>query len=244
MRRSEYKYLACAVALSLGVGLGGQTAFAAVDGSEAPAGFGVDLNTGKSDMINTPALTEGKGSIDLPDEESVDKEDVKEAVPTRNDVWEEAKPAEEDVIKSIEAVEGNTIVDVRYEGVSEDVMGTVKLAGDICSGGLLADDASSLYATGYFYDVYPTFETVPEGVIVTYHLFETPVISSIELNGNTDIEPTSKLLGRMQLHEGDRLNRLALKEDVRAIQKQYIKDGYIMAKIRDMEVGDDGKLVI
>ncbi len=108
----------------------------------------------------------------------------------------------------------------------------------------MADDASSLYATGYFYDVYPTFETVPEGVIVTYHLFETPVISSIELNGNTDIEPTSKLLGRMQLKEGDRLNRLALKEDVRAIQKQYIKDGYIMAKIRDMEVGDDGKLVI
>ena len=82
------------------------------------------------------------------------------------------------------------------------------------------------------------------GVIVTYHLFETPIISSIELTGNTDIEPTSKLLGRMQLREGDRLNRLALKEDVRAIQKQYIKDGYIMAKIRDMEVGDDGKLVI
>ena len=249
MKRNEYKYLACAVALSLSVGAGSQTAFAAVDGSAAPVGFGMDLNAGKSDMINMPAMTEGKGSLELPDEDTADKEEVKDAVPTRNSVWEEAKPAEEDVIKSIEAVEGNTIVDVRYEGVSEDVLGTVKLAqvskpGDICSGGLLADDASSLYATGYFYDVYPTFETVPEGVIVTYHLFETPVISSIELNGNTDIEPTSKLLGRMQLREGDRLNRLALKEDVRAIQKQYIKDGYIMAKIRDMEVGDDGKLVI
>ena len=49
---------------------------------------------------------------------------------------------------------------------------------------------------------------------------------------------------KMQLKQGDRLNRFALKEDVRALQKQYIKDGYDMAKIRDMEVGDDGKLVI
>ena len=160
MKKSEYKYLACAVALSLSIGAGSQTAFAAVDGSAAPVGFGVDLNAGKSDMINMPAMTAGKGSLELPDEEAAVKEEVKEAGPSRNSVWEEAKPAEEDVIKSIEAIEGNTIVDVRYEGVSEDVLGTVKLAqvskpGDICSGGLLADDASSLYATGYFYDIYP-----------------------------------------------------------------------------------------
>ncbi len=113
MKRNEYKYLACAVALSLSVGAGSQTAFAAVDGSAAPVGFGVDLNAGKSDMINMPAMTEGKGSLELPDEDAADKEEVKEAGPSRNSVWEEAKPAEEDVIKSIEAVEGNTIVDVR-----------------------------------------------------------------------------------------------------------------------------------
>ena len=98
--------------------------------------------------------------------------------------------------------------------------------------------------TGYFYDLYPTFESVPEGVIITYHLFETPILTSVELDGNTEIEPTDKLLAKMQLKQGDRLNRFALKEDIRALQKQYIKDGYVMAKIRDMEVGDDGKLVI
>lgn len=247
MKRSKYKYLACAVALSLGVGLGSHTALAAAGENNMPVGFGVNLKDGKGDRVSTADLQLDKGSLELPDESAADE--VGKPTATRNDVWEESKPAEEDIIKSIEAIEGNTIVDVKYEGVSEDVMGTVQVAqvskpGDICSGGLLSDDASSLYATGYFYDIYPTFERVPEGVIVTYHMFELPVVSSVELEGNTDIEPDSRLLSKMQLHEGDRLNRLALKEDVRAIQKQYFQDGYIMAKVRDMEVADDGRLVI
>ena len=248
MKKNDYKYLACAVALSLSMGVGSQSALAAVDPTTAPMGIGVDLNSGKSATMNSEGVV--KGSLELPDESSVESTPANvAAVPSRDSVWAKNRPADEELDKSMKAIEGNTIVDVKYEGVSDDIMETIKLAqvskpGDICSIGLLSEDASNIYGTGYFYDLYPTFESVPEGVIITYHLFETPILTSVELDGNTEIEPTDKLLAKMQLKQGDRLNRFALKEDVRALQKQYIKDGYVMAKIRDMEVGDDGKLVI
>lgn len=248
MKKNDYKYLACAVALSLSMGVGSQSALAAVDPTNAPMGVGVDLNSGKSATMNSEGVV--KGSLELPDESSVESTPANVAAsPSRDSVWAKNRPADEELDKAMKAIEGNTIVDVKYEGVSDDIMETIKLAqvskpGDICSIGLLSEDASNIYGTGYFYDLYPTFESVPEGVIITYHLFETPIITSVELDGNTEIEPTDKLLAKMQLKQGDRLNRFALKEDVRALQKQYIKDGYVMAKIRDMEVGDDGKLVI
>lgn len=248
MKKNDYKYLACAVALSLSMGVGSQSALAAVDPTTAPMGVGVDLNSGKSATMNSEGVV--KGSLELPDESSVESTPANvAATPSRDSVWAKNRPADEELDKSMKAIEGNTIVDVKYEGVSDDIMETIKLAqvskpGDICSIGLLSEDASNIYGTGYFYDLYPTFESVPEGVIITYHLFETPILTSVELDGNTEIEPTDKLLAKMQLKQGDRLNRFALKEDVRALQKQYIKDGYVMAKIRDMEVGDDGKLVI
>ena len=248
MKKNDYKYLACAVALSLSMGVGSQSALAAVDPTTAPMGVGVDLNSGKSAAMNSEGVV--KGSLELPDESSVESTPANvAATPSRDSVWAKNRPADEELDKSMKAIEGNTIVDVKYEGVSDDIMETIKLAqvskpGDICSIGLLSEDASNIYGTGYFYDLYPTFESVPEGVIITYHLFETPILTSVELDGNTEIEPTDKLLAKMQLKQGDRLNRFALKEDVRALQKQYIKDGYVMAKIRDMEVDDDGKLVI
>ena len=248
MKKNDYKYLACAVALSLSMGVGSQSALAAVAPTTAPMGVGVDLNSGKSATMNSEGVV--KGSLELPDESSVESTPANvTATPSRDSVWAKNRPADEELDKSMKAIEGNTIVDVKYEGVSDDIMETIKLAqvskpGDICSIGLLSEDASNIYGTGYFYDLYPTFESVPEGVIITYHLFETPILTSVELDGNTEIEPTDKLLAKMQLKQGDRLNRFALKEDVRALQKQYIKDGYVMAKIRDMEVGDDGKLVI
>ena len=248
MKKNDCKYLVCAVALSLSMGVGSQSALAAVDPTTAPMGVGVDLNSGKSATMNSEGVV--KGSLELPDESSVESTPANvAAVPSRDSVWAKNRPADEELDKAMKAIEGNTIVDVKYEGVSDDIMETIKLAqvskpGDICSIGLLSEDASNIYGTGYFYDLYPTFESVPEGVIITYHLFETPILTSVELDGNTEIEPTDKLLAKMQLKQGDRLNRFALKEDVRALQKQYIKDGYVMAKIRDMEVGDDGKLVI
>ena len=50
MKKNDYKYLACAVALSLSMGVGSQSALAAVDPTTAPMGVGVDLNSGKSEI--------------------------------------------------------------------------------------------------------------------------------------------------------------------------------------------------
>lgn len=247
MKKKDYKYLVCAITLATTVSFSSGIASADMLDTNMPAAKGVtlDLSTGKT--VNN--VTEG--TLEMPDEESaVAEAEPDQAKPmTRTDEWNSTKPSDQQVLDQVQAIEGKTIVDIQFEGVSEDVMRTittaqVSKAGDTCTMDLLAADARSFYATGYFYDMYPSFTEVPEGVAVTYHLFETPVLTSVELVGNTQIEPTAKLLGKMQLKPGDRLNRLALKEDLNALQKQYVKDGYIMAKINEMEVGDDGKLLI
>ena len=48
MKKNDYKYLACAVALSLSMGVGSQSALAAVDPTTAPMGVGVDLKIGRA----------------------------------------------------------------------------------------------------------------------------------------------------------------------------------------------------
>ena len=70
MKKNDYKYLACAVALSLSMGVVSQSAFAAVDPTTAPMGVGVDLNSGKSATMNSEGVV--KGSLELPDESSVE----------------------------------------------------------------------------------------------------------------------------------------------------------------------------
>ena len=86
MKKNDYKYLACAVALSLSMGVGSQSALAAVDPTTAPMGVGVDLNSGKSATMNSEGVV--KGSLELPDESSVESTPANvAAVPSRDSVW-------------------------------------------------------------------------------------------------------------------------------------------------------------
>ena len=162
--------------------------------------------------------------------------------------WSKTRPDEKAINADLEKYEGKTVVDIVFEGASEKTFPTARAAlsmhiGDTFSVKALERDRDAVYSTGYFYDLYPAFEEVPEGVIITYHVLQNPVLQKVIITGNT-VEPTDKLMKLLPLHTGELLNSVALHEGIESINKAYREDDYILAKIVDMNIDRDGVLTL
>lgn len=160
--------------------------------------------------------------------------------------WAKNRPQENAIEEVGKAYEGQTIVDTVFEGTTSVTEATAKAALSMRTGDMLtmqgvAKDREAIYNTGYFYDLYPTFEQVPEGVVLTYHVLENPILKEVIIEGNT-VESDDVLYPLMTLKTGEILNSRTLQDNVQAIQEQYRKDGYILAKITDLNIGQDGRL--
>ena len=252
--KNNYRALVCAMAMVTGLSA------AQVASAEAPAesgvivnmadgklatvdnnGNGADIGKGKQTGTNEAGGTVVENNADAQDNVNAAKEAMEK--------WNGERPTDAEVTTAAQALVGKTIMDIKIVGATEDVYNTALLSldskvGDTLTIDGLSRDANNIYETGYFYDLYPSFEEIPEGVIVTYHVFTTPIISDIEITGNSKRESTEKLIKAMQLKPGDRLNRVSLQEDLANIKKVYVNDGYIMAKVHDMGIDDHGKISI
>ena len=158
--------------------------------------------------------------------------------------WRQARP-EEAVIKTAgQAVEGQTVVSVSVEGgnLAETAKAAVHLkAGDTFTEAAVNQDRQAIYETGWFYDLYPTFEAVPEGVKITYHVMENPILKSVDIEGNKALS-TADIKALLNVPTGQVLNSKALNANITEIEARYRKDGYILAKISDINMKDDGTL--
>lgn len=162
--------------------------------------------------------------------------------------WAKLRPTEAQIEAYKKQNEGQTIVDVVFDGATDTTLATAKSAihmrtGDIYTAKGLDADLDALISTGYYYDIFPSFEKVPEGVVLTYHVLENPVLKSVAVTGNT-VETTDDLMKLITLEPGKMLNSVTLKKDVQAIQEKYREDGYILAKITDLNIDKDGNLTI
>ena len=184
-------------------------------------------------VVNAPALT----STEVPatsDERAAE--------------WAAKRPAETEISNSLAAQVGKTIVEINFSGATKATEPTARAAlamhvGDAVSEEGLVKDRDAIYATGYFYDLYPTFEQVPEGVVLTYNVLENPELKEVKIEGNT-VEPTEALMSLVTVKNGELLNSRVLQENVQAIQEKYRADGYILAKITDLNIAQDGTLTI
>lgn len=163
--------------------------------------------------------------------------------------WNKTRPEDDVINEQLNKFNGKTIVKVNVEGASAKTVKTVQAAilskpGDVYKAKSIVDDNEAIYNTGYFYDLYPSFEEVPEGVIVTYHVLENPVLQSISFKGNGVAETTDTLQKLLTVQAGDILNRKLLEDDVETIKKQYAEDGYIFAKVSNLHVDEGGNLTI
>ena len=256
MKKQNYRSLAYAVAIALGCTAMPGTSWAA----EAPAASTEPAATAETAAQDAaavaPAAAKAAETAAAPETKAAAETSASaqaDAVATstvdeRTLNWGKTRPQETAIADSMKQYEGQTVVETVFDGTSALTEGTAKAAismkaGDMFTVKGLEADRDKIYNTGYFYDIYPSFEKVPEGVVVTYHVLENPVLKGISLSGNT-VESTETLQGLITMKTGEILNSRELNKDVMAIQEQYRRDGYILAKITDMNIDKNGILTL
>ena len=104
-------------------------------------------------------------------------------------------------------------------------------------------DMQAIYGMGWFHDIYPSFQLVPEGVQVTYHVLENPKFDHLEVTGNTKLS-TDKIRQIVNLPKGKIVNIRESTRKLNFVEEQYKRDGYILARITDVSFLPDGVLAI
>ena len=256
MKKKRYRYLAAAVAMATSAAVLPGYAYAAEEVAAqqetVPAEGSVQADNVAADMaaVSPEEAVETKAADGAENETAATEESAQAPVQVdeRTENWTKNRPDEKAIEDLLGQFEGQTIVDIRFEGATEKTEPTAKAAvsmhaGDMFTSKLLYEARDTIYNTGYFYDIFPSFEKVPEGVIVTFHVLENPVLTDIEITGNT-VEKSEELYDRMGVKKGEILNSRILHENIQAIQELYHKDGYILMKVSDMNIDPSGKLVI
>jgi outer membrane protein insertion porin family len=103
--------------------------------------------------------------------------------------------------------------------------------GDVYNRRAVYDDIPNLYATGLFANIVIRERQTDDGVVVTYVLAGKPRLTSITVDGNTEIK-TSKLLKKGSSHVGEPLDELKLLNDTQAMEKLYEDKGYTGTSVR------------
>ncbi|MCD8175830.1 MAG: BamA/TamA family outer membrane protein [Phascolarctobacterium sp.] len=107
----------------------------------------------------------------------------------------------------------------------------------------LSEDLSAIYEMGWFYDMRPEFRLVPEGVEVNYHVMENPIYERLEVKGNTVIAQ-DKIDRLFDMPAGQTANLKDINTRVQKLEELYRADGYILARVSDVHMAQDGTLSI
>ena len=255
MNSKKYQRLIRVVALGVGVSaLTLPHAFAAEKSTAAQTAAAG--NTSAATVTDAPVLSDAPTMSAASDSMNAPLADApaltSASVPTTSDeraaAWAAKRPAEDEISNYLASQIGKTVVEINFSGATKATEPIARAAlamhvGDAISEEGLVKDRDAIYATGYFYDLYPTFEQVPEGVVLTYNVLENPELKEVKIEGNT-VESTEALMGLVTVKNGELLNSRTLQENVQAIQEKYRADGYILAKITDLNIAQDGTLTI
>lgn len=178
--------------------------------------------------------------------ELASQEGLPAASPTEKDMLSDNVGTTSQVSPEIAPYLNKTLTKISIEGNKEIPVEEIQKA-VISKPGLqlteesLAKDLQSIYAMGWFYDLRPSFNIVPEGVQVTYHVMENPKFARLEVEGNTKI-PTEKIRGMVNLPEGQMVNIREATAKLQQVEAEYKKEGYILARITDVKLLPDGTL--
>lgn len=260
MKQKDYKLLVCALAMANISAFSINNCFANVADNNVHENIVSAENlteeevTAKVDetmqdvSVDNEAAKEDKEIIINNDKKNkVDKVQDPEAIAKMN-TWKEQRPTEETIKNNNSAYTDMTVVSVDVVGnekiAKEDILNvlTVK-AGDKFNIKNIEQDRNNIYNTGYFYDNYPSYEVVPEGVKITYHVMENPVLNSVEILGN-QVYSTDKIEDMLTVKKGEILNIRQLNTDLANIEASYRQDGYILAKLRDISIDESGNLTL
>ena len=147
---------------------------------------------------------------------------------------------------AIEAEVGKTITSVDFSGIPEPVKTKLSPLLQSKPGTQLTEegirnDVASLGSTGVFSQITPSFSNVPEGVGVTYQLASNPVVHDVVFTGNT-LFTSDYLKSVMNIPQDSVLNFVLVNQKLKEIEDMYLKQGYMLVSIPDVQVSSDGIL--
>lgn len=222
-----------------------------------PLLFGFKADNGGESPDNKSSLNAqtSDATVDTPFEGKINS--TEEKVTTEEKTAEPPKKVEYDRRDShneaeyrnyLQKFEGRTIVKIDFEGASDSTLKEVKSAilmhvGDKFSVDAAIRDNNAIRNIGYFYDAYQTFSEVPEGVFITYHMMENPVLKDLVITGNTIYE-SQELEEVIGVKRGEILNRNTLHDGMTAVIEKYHEDGYIWMKFANLEDTPEGVIKI
>jgi outer membrane protein insertion porin family len=126
-------------------------------------------------------------------------------------------------VQGNEFVPTQSITDVVFSRVGDSLL-QEKIDGDL----------KAIYALGFFSDVWVTFEAKDQGTKVIFKVAENPIIRNVLFDGNT-VYPTKKLRALIGTQDEDLLNFNALRDDIQKIADLYKNDGYMLARVADVQ---------
>lgn len=151
--------------------------------------------------------------------------------------------SERDVVDKSVIVKGINIygnINVKEKEISSKI--PVKVGG-YYSKKKVTDGYKNLVESGLFRQVVPDISKEGNGVTVDFYLTENPVITGVNIIGNT-LYTTDELLLGLKTKPNQVLNYNNLREDRDFILKKYNDDGYVLAKIVDMSLNSSYELEI
>lgn len=240
MSNKKYRAIACALALAASFPIMQNSP---VYAAEAEAEDATSENTAGSE---TAVVDPAAAAVAADAAAATPTETSAKTTATPVDTWKASRPEDKTIDSGMDAYAGKTIVSIELDGAGKTTRPTALAAlsmrtGDTFSKSAIDKDRNALYDTGYFYDLYPTFTVVPEGVVVTYHLLENPVLQGIDVSGNT-VEKTADIQKLLTIRTGEILNTKILHENVQAVEDLYHKDGYILVKFSNLDIDRNGRL--
>lgn len=139
---------------------------------------------------------------------------------------------------------GQKITEVSLEGVHNvDVQSIMELIGshpgDIWTAEQSNKDVQAILGSGYFQAARLKYDLVPEGTRIVYEVKENPAFKGLSLTGNT-IYKAEELQSLATVTPGVIINTNRLTGDLQAIEDFYKKNGYVLARLADVKVAEDG----
>ena len=107
----------------------------------------------------------------------------------------------------------------------------------------IAEGYENLRKSGLFRQVIPDIKKQGNGVVVEYYVVENPVITGINIIGNT-IYSTEELMLDFKTKPNQVLNANNLRADGAALLKKYNDDGYVLARILDVTLNNSFEVEI
>ncbi|MEA3487125.1 MAG: outer membrane protein assembly factor BamA [Thermodesulfobacteriota bacterium] len=136
----------------------------------------------------------------------------------------------------LKILSGQRIVEIKFAGnlrIEDDAIYNVlkSTKGKLLSRQKLSSDIKSIYKMGYFKDVAVKVTTTREGKVISFILQEMPLITSVDIEGNDDIEKAD-IEGVISVKEKQLLNLNRLKSDIESIKTLYKNEGYLNAEVK------------